>query len=793
LSQASGGLGGGGFGDGWGEGILGGWAGADGGFGGDNGWGGPGNGYEFLSLDHIHAESNQAQVVDDSGDTGFSIPANNGPEHFPGLSTGGSTGVKCFPAGTPVSTEQGLRPIQEVRAGDRVWAFDHATESWQLRAVLECYQSRHEGDFVIIEVAGETITSTPGHPFWVIEGRALPARPQPDHVPAAPARSRVPGRWVDAGDLQVGDVLLLKEERFATIATCQRRPASEPVYNFQVDDLHCYAVGVKQVLVHNNSALASPGGGGLGGAPSQCFLAGTMVSTQVGLRPIQEVVEDDLVWSCDHFSGKWKLCKVEKLCVADYQGSVVALTVADEVLEVTPGHPFWVVEGDGLASRRWPEHVLPTVSGSVIPGRWVDAGELQAGDRLLLQSGKSAPISAVTWRTVETKVFNFQVADLHCYAVGSHRVLVHNKKAWVSNNGSSSNTGSPTYRPGKRPSDSYLGAALEGLQEGWNGVSTGWLKAGGAVDDGIYNLVVHPVDTTANIAQGLANTVIHPVDTATGFYDNWQQKFADNPSEALGEIGFGAAFAATGLKAGEAFGPKATKYCFPKGTLVDTAAGKRPIEEIHPDEFVWAFDHTTRNWRLCRVLQVFCQIYSGRSVRLKVAGETIEATYLHPFWVVRGEYLSERPSRSHLPGVPKSAILEGRWVDAGDLVEGDLVFLRDGRIVPVESLTVSPFHDSVYNLDVDELHCYGIGINGILVHNSNGEEIARGPKGGRKHTPGHRPEHIKQQAKQKGAAKKVANQAAKDAARQAMIERWQSFSDELRKLLKGKKGIDPNA
>jgi hypothetical protein len=197
------------------------------------------------------------QAVDGSGNTGFSIPANNGPEQYPALISGGSTGVNCFPAGTPVSTEQGLRPIQDVRTGERVWAFDHASEHWQLRSVLECYQSRHEGDFVVLDVAGETITSTPGHPFWVIEGRALPARPQPDHVPAAPARSRVSGRWVDAGDLQVGDVLLLKEERVATITSRRTRPASEPVYNFQVDDLHCYAVGAKQVLVHNNSALAS--------------------------------------------------------------------------------------------------------------------------------------------------------------------------------------------------------------------------------------------------------------------------------------------------------------------------------------------------------------------------------------------------------------------------------------------------------------------------------------------------------------------------------------------------------
>ena len=166
----------------------------------------------------------------------------------------------CFPAATLVSTETGLRPIESVRTGDRVWAFDHAVGEWMLQRVLECYESTCDSQIIAISVAGEVIEATLGHPFWVIEGRALLERPQPEHVPAAPEKLRVPGRWVDAGDLQIGDVLLLKEERFATVKGWKTRPAREKVYNFQVEELHCYAVGAKQVLVHNNSALVDPSG-----------------------------------------------------------------------------------------------------------------------------------------------------------------------------------------------------------------------------------------------------------------------------------------------------------------------------------------------------------------------------------------------------------------------------------------------------------------------------------------------------------------------------------------------------
>ncbi len=61
----------------------------------------------------------------------------------------------------------------------------------------------------------------------------------------------VRGRWVDAGDLQVGDVVLLQADREARIEAITVRPACAKVYNFEVEELHNYAVGVDWVLVHN--------------------------------------------------------------------------------------------------------------------------------------------------------------------------------------------------------------------------------------------------------------------------------------------------------------------------------------------------------------------------------------------------------------------------------------------------------------------------------------------------------------------------------------------------------------
>ena len=93
-------------------------------------------------------------------------------------------------------------------------------------------------------------------------GAGLSSRPQPDHVPGNPDGYDGDGRWVDAIDLRVGDVLLLRSGEQAAITGLVVRHARLPVYNFQVEELHCYAVGHAQILVHNNSVeeLLKPGG-----------------------------------------------------------------------------------------------------------------------------------------------------------------------------------------------------------------------------------------------------------------------------------------------------------------------------------------------------------------------------------------------------------------------------------------------------------------------------------------------------------------------------------------------------
>jgi hypothetical protein len=162
------------------------------------------------------------------------------------------------------------------------------------------------------------------------------------------------------------------------------------------------------------------------------------------------------------------------------------------------------------------------------------------------------------------------------------------------------------------------------------------------------------------------------------------------------------------------------RNCFPAGTPVHTLEGIRPIESVRVGDEVWAYDLTTSSWQPRHVLQVFHRTYEGTSVFVGVAGEAVEATALHPFWVQRGEALSERPMREHLSSVPDDATTAGRWVDACDLRVGDELLLREGRQAVVSSLRRQPYDALVYNFEVADLHCYAVGNCGALVHNWNG-------------------------------------------------------------------------
>jgi hypothetical protein len=137
---------------------------------------------------------------------------------------------QCFVEGTLIVTDEGDKPIEEIKAGDFVYSTNPETGESEYKEVLRTF--RKESDVLIhIFVNGEEIETTPVHPFWVVD------------------------QWVSAKDLEAGDILTLADGTTAPVTDTYGEQLDEPVivYNFEVSDFHTYYVTDTGVLVHNMS------------------------------------------------------------------------------------------------------------------------------------------------------------------------------------------------------------------------------------------------------------------------------------------------------------------------------------------------------------------------------------------------------------------------------------------------------------------------------------------------------------------------------------------------------------
>ncbi len=164
-----------------------------------------------------------------------------------------------------------------------------------------------------------------------------------------------------------------------------------------------------------------------GGKFRACFVAGTLVLTADGLRPIEQVEVGEMVACADTTSGDWTFCAVVETLQHFHTGVLVAVVVDDSTIVGTGNHPFWVAEADGLGTR--PLAVDAGADALLVSerGRWVQASDLRAGDIVLLANGEKSFVTSVSQSSNDVAVFNLRVADYQTYAVGEAAVLVHNK------------------------------------------------------------------------------------------------------------------------------------------------------------------------------------------------------------------------------------------------------------------------------------------------------------------------------------------------------------------------------
>jgi hypothetical protein len=138
-----------------------------------------------------------------------------------------------------------------------------------------------------------------------------------------------------------------------------------------------------------------------------CFVAGTLVATENGLVPIEEIEEGDLVWSRDPETGETALKPVTALIRRHkreiWEIEIVQADGAVEIFETTDDHPWWV-EGAG----------------------WVETVGLSAGQQVTTKHYGLSGIRRVEHTGRVDVTYNLTVADFQTYFVGEMQVLVHN-------------------------------------------------------------------------------------------------------------------------------------------------------------------------------------------------------------------------------------------------------------------------------------------------------------------------------------------------------------------------------
>ncbi len=143
---------------------------------------------------------------------------------------------------------------------------------------------------------------------------------------------------------------------------------------------------------------------------------------------------------------------------------------------------------------------------------------------------------------------------------------------------------------------------------------------------------------------------------------------------------------------------RAGKGCFTAGTLIATAGGFVPIDELNESDRVLSLNETTHRIETRRVLGISTRT-GVEIVELSVAisgdsVETIQTTAEHPFWVD-----------------------ERGWVRAGDLEPGDRLRSRSHADVTVIRVHATDRVSTVYNIEVEEFQTYFVGRSEVWVHN----------------------------------------------------------------------------
>lgn len=134
-----------------------------------------------------------------------------------------------------------------------------------------------------------------------------------------------------------------------------------------------------------------------------CFKAGTQILAKEGLKPIEQIIVGDSVYSYNIDKNTVELSKVVKSFERN-TNEIYELTTTNQKIYVTAEHPFYVNEKG-----------------------WIKVKDLQVGFELKTNTNKKEGIVSIRRHQRPETVYNIEVEENHNYFVTGSSILVHNK------------------------------------------------------------------------------------------------------------------------------------------------------------------------------------------------------------------------------------------------------------------------------------------------------------------------------------------------------------------------------
>ena len=226
------------------------------------------------------------------------------------------------------------------------------------------------------------------------------------------------------------------------------------------------------------------------------------------------------------------------------------------------------------------------------------------------------------------------------------------------------------------------------------------------------------------------------IDTlkAMGMVDALTRGIADfsglggHPGELYIEIAEHKAFIETSEEGTEAAAATAVG-CFPAGVDVLTDRGLMPIESVEPGARVYTCDLANGKWTMAKILKRRSYNYHGDMITISIGEDSIQSTGNQPFYVLRGDQLSARPIPAEVTKEEQAVSRDGRWVEARDLKEGDVLKSKSREGLVITEVYSCQERKNVYWLDVERYHNCAVHRLAILAHNGGeGEKKSAEPE-----------------------------------------------------------------